>query len=174
MRSKKVHIDLEEIIEKGKEYKFRTAPIDPNDPFRGKYIYLNFNESTVKVENGKEWSRGEKVYLSLATDKDGFARIESASKTQAFDDQEFLEAKVSHIAYPDSNALFIEYPFERFYMEESKAPVAEHVYRRSTIDTSQVAYALVSIRNGEAVLRDVMIDGKSIRDVVKEQQENDE
>ena len=32
----------EEVLNTGTEYKFRTAPIDPNDVFRGKYINLNY------------------------------------------------------------------------------------------------------------------------------------
>ena len=40
----------ERVITQGTAYKFRTAPIDPNDPFRGKYITLSFNETGVKVE----------------------------------------------------------------------------------------------------------------------------
>ena len=61
----------------------------------------------------------------------------------------------------------IEYPFDRFYMEETKAQAAEDMYRESIIDSTQVAYALVNIRNGEAVIRDVLINGTSVSDLVK-------
>ena len=61
----------------------------------------------------------------------------------------------------------IEYTFDRFYMEETKAQAAEDMYRESIVDSSQVAYALVNIRNGEAVIRDVLINGTSISDLVK-------
>ncbi|MBD3630845.1 GDYXXLXY domain-containing protein [Cyclobacterium sp.] len=36
----KMILDREDILHKGKEYKFKTQPIDPNDPFRGKFIAL--------------------------------------------------------------------------------------------------------------------------------------
>ena len=32
----KMILDREDILDMGKEYKFKTEPIDPNDPFRGK------------------------------------------------------------------------------------------------------------------------------------------
>lgn len=31
----KMILDREDILDTGKEYKFKTEPIDPNDPFRG-------------------------------------------------------------------------------------------------------------------------------------------
>ena len=48
-------------------------------------------------------------------------------------------------------------------MEESKAHNAEQVYIESAIDTTQIAYALVSIRYGDAVVKDVIINGIPIR-----------
>ena len=66
-----------------------------------------------------------------------------------------------HVTY-DGSKLLIEFPFDRFYMEESKAYDAELTYNRTLPDTSQVAYALVNIKNGESVLKDVMINGISI------------
>ena len=52
-------------------------------------------------------------------------------------------------------------------MEETKAQAAEDMYRESIVDSTQVAYALVNIRNGEAVIRDVLINGTSVSDLVK-------
>lgn len=37
-------------------------------------------------------------------------------------------------------------------------------------DTSQITYAVVSIKNGNAVLKDVMINGTSIIEIVKAKQ----
>ena len=68
--------------------------------------------------------------------------------------------------------LAIDYPFDRYYMEESKAYDAELTYRKSQLDTSQIAYALVSIKDGEAVLKDVLINGVSIREIVIKEREN--
>lgn len=69
-----------------------------------------------------------------------------------------------------TNKLTIYYPFDRYYMEESKAYDAELVYTKSLQDTTQVTYALVSIKDGDAVLKDVLIDEISIKEIVKEKQ----
>jgi len=167
----KIILDRAIVLRSGKEFKFKTAPIDPSDPFRGKYINLNFNENTVEIQNKENWTNGETVFVLLATDSNGFAKIRSVSKVKPLDNQDFLKAKVDFIIY-DGSKLSIEYPFERFYMEESKAYDAELTYNRTLRDTSQLTYALVNIKNGESVLKDVMINGIPIREIVKQEQQN--
>jgi len=167
----RIILDRAIVLNSGKEFKFKTAPIDPSDPFRGKYLDLNFNDNTVEIQNKENWARGETVFVLLTTDNNGFAKIRSVSKVKPLDNQDFLKAKVDHVNY-DGFKLFIEYPFERFYMEESKAYDAELTYNRTLPDTSQVAYALVNIKNGESVLKDVMINGISIVEIVKQDQQN--
>ena len=167
----RIILDRAIVLNSGKEFKFKTAPIDPSDPFRGKYINLNFNDNTIEIQNKENWARGETVFVLLTTDNNGFAKIRSVSKAKPSDTQDFLKAKVDHVIY-DGSKLLIEYPFERFYMEESKAYDAELTYNRTLPDTSQVAYALVNIKNGESVLKDVMINGISIVEIVKQDQQN--
>ncbi len=157
----------EKVLSEGTEYKFKTAPIDPNDPFRGKYISLNFEQNTIEVENADDWIMEQEVYAILTKDEDGYAKISSVEKERPDGEEEYVQAKAFFVSFNDSNKLSLEFPFDRFYMEESKAYDAELVYRESQIDSSQVTYALVSIKNGEAVLKDVMIDGVSIKEIVK-------
>ncbi|MEM1339670.1 MAG: GDYXXLXY domain-containing protein [Bacteroidota bacterium] len=163
--------EREEVLDSGTAYKFKTAPIDPTDPFRGKYITLSYDENTVEVESEKDWAKGDKIYIHLTVDSNGFAKIKSASKEKPPDRQDHLKVKVNYVSGNGSNTLTIDYPFDRFYMEESKAYDAELTYRKSQRDTSKVTYALVSIKNGEAVLKDVLIDGIPIREIVKTNQE---
>lgn len=156
----------EVILSTGKEYRFKTAPIDPTDPFRGKYITLQYSENRIQVPQGSEWSSNETVYVLLKKDANGFASIESVSKEKPKTNLDFVKAKVGYLTNEVHN-LIIQYPFDRFYMEESKAPIAESVYAEATLDTTKVAYALVRIKNGEAVLKDVLIDGITIQQLAK-------
>jgi len=160
----------EKVLETGAVYKFKTEPIDPNDPFRGKYIILNFERNTFQVENTEDWTRGEYIYVYLTQGSDGFARINSITKEKLTDNQDFIKTKVKYIASDSTNTITVEYPFNRFYMEESKAYEAEVVYRQSQVDTTNLTYALVSIKNGDAVLKDVLINETPIREIVKERQ----
>lgn len=168
----KMIFDREEILETGTDYKFSTAPIDPSDPFRGKYIILSYKDNVVAVKDEKSWIAGETVYVSLETDEDGFAKITSVSKEKPSENQNFLKAKVSTVSSDGTNKLTIYYPFDRYYMEESKAYDAELVYTKSLQDTTKRTYALVRIKNGDAVLKDVLIDEISIREIVKERQQS--
>jgi uncharacterized membrane-anchored protein len=161
--------EREDIMASGKEFRFRTAPVDPNDPFRGKYISLQYQENNIEVKNASDWTDNETVYVIIAAGKDGYAGIQSVSKEEPSGKQDYVKAKVEYVTNDRPFNLFIRYPFDIFYMEESKAPVAEKVYRQTTLDTNQVAYGLVIVKNGEAVIKDVVIDGTSISKVAKEQ-----
>ena len=165
----KMILDREGILLKGTEFKFKAAPIDPYDPFRGKYITLTFEEVTTIIGNEQDWNRDEIVYVLLTTDVSGFAKIRSVSKVRPATDEAFLEAKVHYVTRNGLNKLTVEYPFDRYYMEESKAYNAELIYRRSINDTNRTTYALVRVKNGEAVLKDVLIDGTSIKELVKQE-----
>ncbi|MDD5571298.1 MAG: GDYXXLXY domain-containing protein [Bacteroidales bacterium] len=168
----KMIFDKEDILAKGKEYKFKTAPIDPNDPFRGKYIALRYEENTFKVQNEGEWMSNETIYVILATDKDGFAKIHSVSKVKPQGNRDFVKAKVRYFTNSYDKEINIEYPFNRFYMEEYKAPVAEKAYREALSDSAKVTYALIRIKDGDAVIKDVLIDGISINEIVKNKKNN--
>ncbi len=163
----KMIFDREDVLSEGVEFKFRTAPIDPIDPFRGAYIALRYRDNTVEITNPESWKRGMTIYVSLAADREGFAKIVTAYKQKPVDAQSYLEVKVNHMSSDGSNKLTIDFPFDRFYMEETLAPAADSIFLSS--DSNQNAYALVNIKEGRAVLKDVVLRGKSISDLVKSQ-----
>ncbi|MGD1889461.1 MAG: GDYXXLXY domain-containing protein [Cyclobacteriaceae bacterium] len=167
-------LDREAVLAQGTEYKFRTAPIDPNDPFRGKYITLSFEDTTVPIVNENDWVAGESVYALLTIDEHGFAQIQSVTKEQPADDQDFLSTTVSYVSSNGNRQLTLQYPFNRFYLEESKAPKAERVYWESLRETSQTTYALVAISDGEAVLKDVLINGISVRELADQSKDGND
>ena len=168
----KMIFDREEILKTGTEYKFSTAPIDPSDPFRGKYIILSYKDNVIAVKDEKSWATGETVYVSLVKDEAGFAKIASVSKEKPSENKDFVKAEVSAVSSDGTNKLTLYYPFDRYYMEESKAYDAEIIYAESAQDSTQIAYALVSIKEGEAVLKDVLINGTPIKEIVKAKQKN--
>lgn len=161
----KMILDKENILSLGVPYKFRTAPIDPYDPFRGKYITLDFAADQFDVPNDSSWRTGDVVYVHLGTDSMGFARIKDITRQPPADDN--IDYIKSRIRYAYDERVTIEYSFAQFYMEESQAPRAEMVYRNNRLDTAQVIYALVNVRNGEAALKDVLVNDVPISDVVE-------
>ncbi|NJO89360.1 MAG: GDYXXLXY domain-containing protein [Chloroflexia bacterium] len=170
-------LSSEAIIGKGTEYKFRVAPIDPNDPFRGKYVTLSF-AANIYYDLDSLFYRNQEVFVVLGLDDEGFVRIDDVASEQPFDSNNYVKAKVNSIYkdYGDEGryVVRIDYPFNRFYMEESKAPEAESLYWEAARDTNQVAYALVRVKEGEAVLLDVLINDISLKDLTGEDIEIEE
>ncbi len=161
----------EDIIETGELYKFQTAPIDPNDPFRGKYVRLSFKYDEVYVKNVDDWNYGDIGYSEIHVNDSGFAYMESLYKQPPNSEVDYLKCKVAYVMRNGDHQIGLDFPFDKYYMKETKAPEAEAFYRNSRRDTNMLSYVLVAIKNGESVLLDVMVDGKSLKDIVDEQQE---
>ena len=159
----------EHLLRTGKVWKFKTRPIDPTDPFRGKYITLSFEASTAQVDTTLNWDFNEDIYVVLKKDSAGYASIFDVTKTRPLEDVSYIKAKAGHGVW--NGSLSIHYPFNRFYLEESKASEAERLYWNANTDFTQVAYAVVRIKDGNTALEDVMVNGKSIVTVIREMNE---
>lgn len=157
----------ETVLKDGKAYKFRSAPVDPNDPFRGKYIVLRLEAAGFKPGSTQQWKAGETVYVQVAQDTAGFARIAGLHKRMPLPADDMIKATIDYVGYDSLKEVFIEWPFERFYMEESKAPEAEKAYTKAAADSNQKAYALVKVKNGDAVLQNVFINDHPISYYIK-------
>lgn len=153
----KMIYDSQDTINGGTPYKFRTRPVDPNDPFRGKYITLRFEGTTVSVDDEEEWTHGEEAYALLGTDSKGYARIRSLSKTRPTNG-DFITVEVDHVSINIENKVTVKFPFTRFYMEESKAPEAEQLYRDAAREEGSETYALVYVKQGKALVTQVYIN----------------
>ncbi len=174
----KMVIDREDILKNGKEFKFKTMAVDPYDLFRGKYITLNYISDNICIEQDEEkWKRIDTIYVIISQDKDGFAIIKSVSAQEPKGKVDFIKAKMYFISQKEKKdkvkntkkrvkVLHIKYPFQRFYMDEFKAYKAEVAYRKANREKKE-AYALIRVKKGIAVLKDVMIEGQSIREIVR-------
>lgn len=151
----------------GNPYKFKTAPIDPTDPFIGKYIVLDFEENSYEVN--EQYLRGEFLYVYLDEDQNGFAKIAKVSKNiLPNEEKDYVKAKVRYGNYLGHDLqIQIDYPFQRFYMEESKAYNAELLYRKFQSESGSITYALVRVKNGDAVIQNVFINDTPIKELVE-------
>ncbi len=145
-------------------YKFKTAPVDPNDPFRGKYITLNYDIDSFKTTD-ESWDDYDVGYAYFSKDKNGYAILETLVK-EPFSDSEFDYIEVEINNHYNGYVRF-ELPFDRYYMEESKAYDAEVLARelnRNGEDND--IYAVVHIENDTHVLTDIVVNGISMKDAV--------
>lgn len=163
----KMILDQEEVLNTGTAYKFKTQPVDPTDPFRGKYIILNYDINSTKTDDSL-WNRKEEVYVYFKKDNLGFAELLKVSKEPLDIKSDYVIAEVNWYNKKNKKLSF-SLPFNRFYMEETKAQPAEDAYSKAHRDSlPNNIYALVFIKDGEAVLKDVIVNDVSIAKYVEE------
>lgn len=155
----------EDALDTGTAYKFKTQPIDPSDPFRGKFIVLNYEMDSFETTD-QTWNdyKGN-VFVYLKTDAKGFAAVKTVSKTQLDTPDDYFTAESN---YNFNGKVNFDIPFDRFYMNENKAYDAEISVRQAQRDTTQICYGLVYVKNGAAVLENVFIDDTPIQEFVEE------
>ncbi|HUH28355.1 GDYXXLXY domain-containing protein [Gelidibacter sp.] len=157
--------DQNKVLSKGVPYKFKTQPVDPSDPFKGKYIRLNFEANTAPSKDST-WSFGTPIYVGLGTDSLGFAKVDAISR-ELVEDSNFIKAKVDWYDLQDKIVHF-SFPFDTFYMNETKAYDAELAYFEAQRDSlPNNTYAVVYVLHGKAVLDNVFINHVPIAEYVK-------
>ena len=155
----------EHVLHAGRAFKFRTAPVDPYDAFRGRYVALNFEAATVTgIPLPPGILHGVRVYALLGEDEKGFAKVTALSLTRPSDGP-CLRAQVQ---YPASDRVSLELPFDRYYMEETKAPAAENAYRQHSRRETGDAYAIVRILGTQAVLEDLYVEGLPVEEFLRQ------
>jgi uncharacterized membrane-anchored protein len=153
----------EEVINQGEMFKFVTAPVDPVDPFRGNFVRLSFDANEFSTRDVEHLSKGDQAYVKIGKNRDGFAQIEDLSRMP--EGGTYIPCTIEHIGDQNPPVVRVSYAFDRFFMEESKAPISERLFTQAQSAGGKTTYALVAIKDGEAILTDVMIDGVSLKDL---------
>lgn len=163
-----VVFEQEQTLRHGVEYKFLTEPVDPYDCFRGRYVALRFKAADVKQKETPELPRHTMAYVTVKAGADGFAEVDRVSKAPLKGDNVF-QAKVFYPWRPNGpEELSLEFPFNKYFMDEKLAPAAEKAYRKAnTRENTKPCWALVRVRRGQAALVNLYIDGQPIRDYLR-------
>ena len=157
-------VKRESVLKHGMPFRFKTAPVDPYDAFRGRYVALGVEANKAIKPHGVDLKHGQKVYAQVAINEQGFAKI-SQITTQKPQGTSYLIAKVS---YPSGNEVFLNLPIDRYYMEEKAAPRAEQIYREHSRRDKQDTYVVVRIKDGFAVIEGLYVGGQRIEEVLKQ------
>lgn len=152
----------ESTLKHGEVFKFKTAPVDPFDAFRGRYMALSFEQSSLRGSwSASEFRRGRTAYAKLTTDEDGYALISDVQFDKP-NDQAFLKVRIH---WQRGMSLVVNLPFDRFYMDEFDAPLAEReIIRWGRERQVSSSYAIIRVRNGFGVIEDLIVEDKPIRD----------
>lgn len=153
-------------LRQGVEYRFRCAPVDPYDAFRGKYVAINVTLDGDLMWKGTPLRVNQTVFVALETDEEGFARAQSILLTPP-ESGDYIQAKVSWGSSGEEEVPLL-FPFDRYYMEESIAPEAERAYRAAPRTEDNPTYITVRVRSGKSVLDELYISGVPVREYLEE------
>ncbi|MDD2751640.1 MAG: GDYXXLXY domain-containing protein [Candidatus Omnitrophica bacterium] len=153
----------EKVLRQGKQFRFKTIPVDPYDAFRGRYIALRIGADKVKKPQGLNLQYGERVYALISVNSQGFAEFSELTK-QRPQTGDFIESKVNSFS---GDYIMIELPFERYYMQEEAAPSAEKVYQQRARDRKEDTYITVRVKDGFGVIEGLYIGTQRIEDYIK-------
>ena len=155
----------QKILTKGVTVKMKMRPRDPVHPFKGKYLQLNFEENNFVKEG--DWQRGESVFLNYHIDKNGFLKVDSLTRDK-LEGLNSMKVKLNYFS-PITNMITVKYPFDKYYIDESKAFYAEETIDRDLRDSeNHTVYAEIVIFDNIPVLKEVYIDDKTITEFIKE------
>lgn len=158
---------MERVRSEGQEIRLKIRPFDPADPFRGNYLQLRFEHNYVEQVYDTFWQAGERVYVSLYEEADGLARPVWVSREMPEPGTLFLEGRVDYLA-PEEQKLYFSWPFERYYVNEEAAPRMEELLQQLSAGDSLRVWALLHASGGQAVLEDLVVEGRSLRELAEE------
>ena len=132
-------------LARGYEVRLQTVPVDPRDPFRGDYVILRYEITTV-MPDFEPPRAGDTVYVTLQKVGPRYT-ARSMSKDKP-DGMPFIRGRVTHF---DQNRFRaeVDYGIERYYIREGtgrKYESAEFLYVDVKLD-----------RNGRPRIQDVII-----------------
>ena len=171
----------------GGVYKVKTAPVDPADPFRGRYVAIQpvlTLPNPVAPEVGslldqvgmfRPNATRKTAYVVLGKDASGFARVDQvvSEPPRTGDYLEIAGAGERPIGpvepgRPPEVVRAVMLRFDRYYMAEAAAPAAEQRYREaSRLGANRDTWITVRVRNGVGVVDGLFIDGVRIEDAVR-------
>ncbi len=161
------------ILRSGVEVRLRTAPVEPRDLFRGDYVVLNYDVSTVDeagAASEKPLRRGEPVFVRLRPGPDGFAQavgLERAPPANPAGDIVIRGQILSTGACLRNDAglqdcargrtgVRLAYGLESYFVPQGAGLAIERT------DRARVEVVAAVSSSGEAAIKRLLIDGKLV------------
>ena len=166
-------LKYENILETGKVWKLEVKPVDPYDVLRGRFVRLRFKKDILVQEFPKEeWRINKPGYVFLVKDKEGFAYPKEWVKEQPENDlQNYIKCSLTSWYNLEKFEWKVVFPFDRFFMNEYKAPQAEKVMRSSFLENHKV-YITLRVKAGIGVIEDLWVDDLTISQYLDESNNN--
>jgi len=151
----------EDVLENGHLHKLRLRGYDPFDPFRGKYLRLNYDD---RIPYEGSFEEGDDAFVILEKDSLGFSNFAKAVKNKP-DNQDYINAEVLYVdeAYLQIKADHLG----KYFINEDKAKLAELVVIEFTRKRPDDIYVAIRVLDGEARLVDIFIENTPLLEYIK-------
>ena len=158
---------------RGVQLKIRCAPIDPVNPFMGRYVRLNLS-GEVAAPGTRPVRAGGKhdAWITYSLDAEGFVEPAALHWVRPKDAPSL---KVRTWGSVDGGRTTFSYPFDRYYLNEDRAPEVERVITgRDRNMRPRDAHVTVRVLGETAVLEELYLDGKPVLEYLREHAEDAE
>ena len=149
----------EQTLRHGSVWKFRTAPVDPVDAFRGRYVALEFEAEGQEISPPPNSRFHQTVFVTLRQNAEGFAEIDQVLPNRPVNGDDFIEAQLV--------GKTVSLPFDKYWVTERDAPAAEAAYRAQSRRDKQNAFATVRVFRGDAALEQLYLDGQPLGEYLR-------
>ena len=160
----------ERVVSRGMPMRIECVAPDPYDPLRGRYLAVRPEQEIVPSPAGMPEEGSVPVWATLVAGADGLARIESLSLEPVTGPHVIRLTARRRPWDRDAEDTRLEWPFDRFYVNERLAPDADELVA-GRLRAGGRPVAEIRLLDGRAVLVDVLLDGASIREVVRRRSE---
>ena len=164
---------------KGHEYRIPVTAYDPYDPMRGRYVRLNLSGATVvrlPKKNAAICENGVSCFALLGKAPDGTIRIVDLVKKRSdlpagadmlpvkyrwfMQDYEAVGEKRRKVRALKTGKHYIQLPFDRFYLNERKAPEVEKLLQKRG---SKAELIVIVYPDGIYRVKDLIVNGTAVR-----------
>ena len=153
----------EQVLAHGTLIKLKCTAPDPYDPLRGRFLAVRPEQGEATPQAGVKPAEGTQVYVTLGTDGDGLTTLQNALlEPPATGDYIALKTRYNY-----GEKVRVEWPFDRFYVNEQLAPEADKWFAENLRSANGII-AEVRVLKGRAVLADLSFDGKPLREILQE------
>ena len=158
----------ERTLSEGKAVLLAVAPVDPADPFRGRYVSLSFDlERADHRLQGPAPRYDEPAYVVLKLDAQSVATVDYVTATKPKGGV-YLRAQSSW--QESDTTIHVSLPLDRYYMNEELAPAAEAAYLKAVQRADGPKnYARVRILEGRSAIEAVLLGGIPIEQAARAQ-----
>ena len=159
-------------IDPGAEFKFkidsklRDGNSHTGASIRGKFIWLELEQSNMKIADKKEFEQNEGVFVVFTRDSLGFAKIESVTKKKPVNNVDWIRAGV-WVNWRDTTTLHINYPFNQYYIKETNPKDVETIIKKGLNDSLKINYLKIKIRDNQFQVEDLLINDVSFKEMMK-------